>query len=98
MSDLISREQALKAVHEAIVDGKSWYSALSHLPSAEKTGKWVFTGEYFINDFMNKVWECNQCGWEVVDNTNYCQVGRLTRFKSCKVQILARSFLKREVA
>lgn len=38
---LIEREAALKAVHEAIAEGKSWYSALSHLPSAEKTGKWI---------------------------------------------------------
>lgn len=51
---LIEREAALKAVHEAIAEGKSWYSALSHLPSAEKTGKWIKE--------PNCMFRCSVCG------------------------------------
>ena len=84
--DLISREQAINALDElcdrvcqyskeqrAVMCGAcplgSAFDVVDNMPSAEKTGKWVFTGEYY---FMNRVWGCNRCGWEVVDSTNYC--------------------------
>ena len=66
--DTIEREAALKAVHEAIAEGKSWYSALSHLPSAEKTGAWenIYSDNY----------KCSVCGaWYRSDEPldfNYC--------------------------
>jgi hypothetical protein len=61
--DTIDREMALKAVHEAIAEGKSWYSALSHLPSAEKTGKW-------IDDKVAFYRVCSECGAVVRQNIN----------------------------
>ena len=68
---LIEREAALKAVHEAIAEGKSWYSALSHLPSAEKTGKWV--EEHLIT---RELVYCSECGFgKSLDDHrpyNYC--------------------------
>lgn len=44
---LIEREAALKAVHEAIAEGKSWYSALSRLPSAE----WIPCSEQMPEEY-----------------------------------------------
>ena len=85
MSDLIDREQAIAFIDE--LNAVSFYEANEHsreayteirtaieqLPSAEKTGRWIFIGEYTcINGFMNRVWKCNQCGWKVADDSNYC--------------------------
>ena len=80
--DLIKRKQAIKAI-ENLQDCYNGFSdtydkaciigVLEELPSAEKTGRWVFIGEYIcIDGFMNSVWKCNQCGWKVVDDSNYC--------------------------
>ena len=63
---LIEREAALKAVHEAIAEGKSWYSALSHLPSAEKTGKWEYIGGYGYQ------YRCSACIMCAEYRTKYC--------------------------
>lgn len=62
--DTIDREAALKAVHEAIAEGKSWYSALSHLPSAEKTGKWTDRGSLSCR--------CSECGCKSPKEYRYC--------------------------
>ena len=64
--DTIDREAALKAVHEAIAEGKSWYSALSHLPSAEKTGKWQYVD---YGGFGN--YHCTACGKICICNGGY---------------------------
>ena len=53
MSDLISREDALTAVGEAIFDGRSWYDALVYVPSAEHHK--LNIAEY-IHDFYPDVW------------------------------------------
>ena len=74
--DTIEREAALKAVHEAIAEGKSWYSALSNLPSAEKTGKWIEQDD----EWGGVYYECSVCkeAFTLIDGTptdnlyNYC--------------------------
>lgn len=77
--DLIDREQVLKAIDD-YTKGKPLYDypwqiieVIKSVPSAEKIGRWIFIGEYTcIDGFMNRVWKCNQCGWKVVDDSDYC--------------------------
>lgn len=84
MSDTIFREEVKNAINATIAESiECEHSAIEALnllcheimalPSAEKKGKWIFIGEYTcIDGFMNRVWKCNQCGWKVVDDSNYC--------------------------
>ena len=51
MSDLIDREEAIKAVDDKLDDLHSEEIAvriLKSLPSAEKTGKWIDSGNFWV--------------------------------------------------
>lgn len=74
MSDLISKEQAIKAMQESefgfTYEVDVAIEAVKALPSAEperKNGKWV----YKPNEYDDSTYECSQCGepWTLIDGT-----------------------------
>lgn len=81
MSDLISREKLRKAMyHEAFEtdsdfqkwDGGCWIryklfeNVLENIPSAEKTGKWIWAGDRYY---------CSECRQDVYGNTVEVLIG-----------------------
>lgn len=85
MSDLISRQNAIKGVKELFAcadignDECDIIYMLENLPSADRpTGEWIKT-EHCLNDTGYRRWieiECPFCGerptYEFLENMNYC--------------------------
>ncbi len=84
MSDLISRQAVIDAV-KALPNSRNGYSgtydkatilgAIEELPSAERTGKWIYEGKRG----RFPTCKCSVCGnrenadWAILgDNVNYC--------------------------
>ena len=80
MSDLISREEVLRAIITAgEVEPDLGYTHLhkviENLPSAEhKKGRWIFA-KYFV-------WECSECGKNPTRGMGYVQ-GKSELFRYC---------------
>ena len=73
MSDLIDREDAIRAVGEAWGKAYRVIDALKSIPSAERKGEWV--GDCaFVDEFGQPyvVDRCNQCGYCGYADMNYC--------------------------
>ena len=62
MDDLISRQAAIDAVKDVILDDEHKYAeeALMRLPSAQKTGKWKIKTDGVI--FKRTFGICSECG------------------------------------
>ena len=81
MSDLISRDEAMDifAIDFTKKDRQMSYHgfctaalvAISSLPSAEKTGKWIFNPHDGVEAMFTKP-KCSICGFESADGLNYC--------------------------
>ena len=86
MDDLISRDEAVRALGDAHF--KNYGTAImviQALPSAEperKTGKWERRNTYHGDDtsgFVDPDWRCSECGgqanvnvWSMYDLTDFC--------------------------
>ena len=73
MSDLIEREDAIRAVGEAWGKAYRVIDALKSIPSAERIGEWI-EHRPPTNDYCGMV-ECPFCGEELVGEPtdfNYC--------------------------
>ena len=73
MNDLISRQDAIDAIEDNLGDSvceRIAINILKCLPSAEKTGKWIFDK----NTYSHGVGciRCSECGHITEMLTNYC--------------------------
>lgn len=69
MSDLISRQDAIEAVEQAIFNHDSAIMRITELPSADRP-----TGEWIIHDEVKNIYggiyiECSECGTRFVTQT-----------------------------
>jgi len=75
MSDLISRQEAIRLAEQGQIQGFEWqFKKLCTLPSAEperKKGKWI---EYTDCEGKSRRITCDQCGHEEWNwlNPNFC--------------------------
>ena len=74
MSDLISRQAAINAIRGEIeINGYSHVvDVLEQLPSAQRTGRWIYNDEAYPGGNPYGHYECDQCGEYVPHKTNYC--------------------------
>ena len=86
MSDLIKREDAIKALHKHFssgFDNDRWWNsttvlfALNSIPSADRPqGEWVFDPEILCSDIgvYSAGYRCSECGKDYfkVDGMHYC--------------------------
>jgi len=75
MNDLISRQAAIDAIMGEPTDAHypSWYAErLEQLPSAQRTGRWIYNDEAYPGGNPYGHYECDQCGEYVPHKTNYC--------------------------
>lgn len=66
MNDLISRQAAIDAIHEAWMDGAYYtetMNALKELPSAQRKGKWLEKEviSVYENEFQLQSCKCSEC-------------------------------------
>ena len=71
MSDLISRQATIKAIDD-YTKGKPLYDypwqiieVIKSIPSAEKTGKWLKTGQSLVDPYKFRNFFCPICGFEL---------------------------------
>ena len=86
MSDLISRQAAIDALARTarekfnLSDEYNQYLAglmdaqleIKYLPSAQRTGRWIYNDEAYPGGNPYGHYECDQCGEYVPHKTNYC--------------------------
>lgn len=81
MSDLIDRQAALDAVFNNAEHPDKAYGAIRHLPSAQRTGRWIKADTHNYLFFKNdRIYKCSNCGhlldFEGVNggrgDANYC--------------------------
>ena len=68
--DLISRQDVIKAIQKAETKECAIWS-VKDIPSAEKTGKWIFEPKDAIELMFTRP-KCSLCGYESADGLNYC--------------------------
>jgi DNA-directed RNA polymerase subunit RPC12/RpoP len=79
MSDLISRQDAIRIAEQGQIQGYMWqFEQLVKLPSAEKTGKWTKETKHYkdqLQEFDYYTIKCSVCGSAPEKNwhlTHYC--------------------------
>ena len=80
MSDLISRQAAIDALDkrfdsipmEQTTEILLLRKDLRNLPSAQRTGRWIYNDEAYPGGNPYGHYECDQCGEYVPHKTNYC--------------------------
>ena len=71
MSDLIEREDAIKALYKySFVSKDVIEREINAIPSADRPrGEWIYT----MNPLrLNDEWECSKCGYLSFVKANYC--------------------------
>ena len=80
MDDLISRQAAIDALDkrfdsipmEQTTEILLLRKDLRNLPSAQRTGRWIYNDEAYPGGNPYGHYECDQCGEYVPRKTNYC--------------------------
>ena len=72
MSDLIKREDAIKALYKySFVSKDVIEKEINAIPSADRPqGEWIYTNNPLR---LDDEWECSKCGYLSFTKANYCE-------------------------